>query len=159
MPAVSLPNPPNGLRPAGYGGQACSEPADEALEKFCARVKQLLGGEARSGTRERFVGVETSGETLTRSATARRVPVAVWAALIAVVLLAGATWMWQRRPASVAEQTLRQDASATSPKSAQPPKDLSIHRQRKQVGTFPNTTTRALIAAEFTGIRPVNQIR
>ncbi|MBL9200972.1 MAG: TIR domain-containing protein [Opitutaceae bacterium] len=79
------------LRPAGFAGQARDE-ADEALEKFCARVKTLLGGSELEPERprpgERGEGA-VSPTTPAPAKAARRVPAAAWLAGAAIVLAIG----------------------------------------------------------------------
>ncbi len=93
----------------------------ETPEKFCTRVKNLLGGSAVPAaagpsreTPERGLGHRATPESR------RRVPAAAGIAVALVVAAVLAASLWLRRPASVDSPDPRRDASATTTAAATP---------------------------------------
>jgi TolB-like protein/Tfp pilus assembly protein PilF len=99
-------------------------PDGEHAEKFCARVKSLLGGSV--------AGVADPGPASPRPATPKRHSRAwVWVAAAVAILLVGAAalYQWLRPPAAEGPANLRQDAAATSitpPPAAVDPKSVAV---------------------------------
>ncbi|MEY2880549.1 MAG: hypothetical protein RLZZ15_2929 [Verrucomicrobiota bacterium] len=92
-------------------------PDGEASEKFCARVKTLLGPEMEPG-RPRPAERGEAAASPTSPHSRRRLPAAAWIA--AALALVVAVSLWLRRPASESPPPadLRRDASATTPPAA-----------------------------------------
>ena len=134
------------LRPAGFAGPARGE-ADEAMEKFCARVKALLGGDAVDvgPVADRAPGQRPG----LQPETSRRVPAAAWIAA-AVVVVGGASLYFALRPASDAGAGPRPTAAEKNASTAAWPRDPELRRAMALVnGTEANPEDFAL-AEEIT---------
>jgi TolB-like protein/Flp pilus assembly protein TadD len=85
-------------------------PAGEGADKFCARVRSLLGGPT-------VAGIGDPGPASPRPATAgHRAHRAGWLAAAALILVAAVgVFLWLRRPAAEPAQESRQDTAATLP--------------------------------------------